>query len=91
MSVLITAPTTSIDKTQIKKGDFIRAQYHAWSSAYNGLVAAVSLSEIRVLYIVKSNSMTSYFTISADEIAAGLWDLSWSSNFTDIRTEDDGL
>ena len=91
MSVLITASTTAIDKNQIKKGNFIRAQYHTWSSAYNGLVAAVSTSEIRVLYIVKSGNMTNYFTIPVEEIASGLWELSWSSNFTDIRTEGDGL
>lgn len=91
MSVLITASTTAIDKNQIKKGDFIRAQYHTWSSAYNGLVAAVSASEIRVLYIAKSDNMTNYFTIPVEEIAAGLWELTWSSNFTDVKTEDDGL
>lgn len=91
MSVLITASTTAIDKNQIKKGDFIRAQYHTWLSAYNGLVAAVSASEIRVLYIAKSDNMTNYFTILVEEIAAGLWELTWSSNFTDVKTEDDGL
>lgn len=91
MPILTTANTTAIDTTEIAKGYFIRAKYHTWKTAYNGIVAAVSAKEILVLYLGDIGNVTNYFTISVGEIKAGLWELAWSSNFTEIKTEDDGL
>lgn len=90
MSILTTNTITAIDNSKITKGDFIRAKYSAWEKAHNGIVAGVTSDEIRVLYIGDGGNVTNYFTISADEIEEGLWELAWSSDLTEVQEEGDG-
>lgn len=90
MSILTTSNITAIDSSKIAKGDFIRAKYSAWEKAHNGIVAGVTPDEIRVLYIGDGGNVTNYFTIAADEIEDGLWELAWSSDLTDVQEEGDG-
>lgn len=87
MSILTTSSITAIDTEKIAKGDFIRAKYSAWQKAHNGIVAGVTHEEIRVLYIGDGGNVTNYFTITADEIKEGLWEISWSSDLTEMHEE----
>lgn len=87
MSLLTTSSITAIDSTKIAKGDFIRAKYSAWKQAHNGIVAKVTAEEIRVLYIGDGGNVTNYFTITADEIREGLWEIAWSANFSAIERQ----
>ena len=90
MSLLTTGSITVIDRNKIAKGDFIRAKYHSWEKTHNGIVAEVTVGEIRVFYIGDGGNMTNYFEITADEIANGLWEISWSSDLTETQEEGDG-
>lgn len=90
MDILSTATVTAVNAAAIAKGDFIRAKYRAWRSAHNGIVAGVSAEEIRVLYIGDGANVTNYFVVRADEIEEGLWDISWSRDFSDICTTEEG-
>lgn len=90
MSLLTTSSITGIDKSKIAKGDFIRAKYHSWEKPHNGIVAEVTVGEIRVLYIGDGGNVTNYFEITADEIAAELWEISWSSDLTETQEEGGG-
>ena len=86
MDILTVNSMAVIDTTKISKGCFIRAKYEAWKRAVNGIVSGVHEDEIRVLYIGEIGNVTNYFTITAEEIGAGLWGISWSEDFTDIFT-----
>lgn len=87
MSILTTSNITAIDRDKIAKGDFIRAKYSAWQNAHNGIVAGVTLEEIRILYIGDGGNVTNYYTITADEIKEGLWEISWSKDLTEVHEE----
>ncbi len=87
MSILTTSNNTAFDKSKIAKGDLIRAKYNGWDEAINGIVAKVTDSEIRVLYIGTIRNVTNYFTIKAEEVQAGSWEISWSHDLTQTETE----
>lgn len=89
MSILKESNAVAFDGTAIKKGDFIRAKYHKWEKAQNGIVAGVTESEIRVLYIPDAKNVTNYYTIAASEVEAGRWEIKWSADLTDIEEETD--
>lgn len=87
MPILTTETITGIDKTAIRKGDMIRAKYISWTRAINGIVAGVTVETITVLYIGTGGNVSNYFTITAAELADGVWELSWSSDFSSVSTE----
>lgn len=87
MSLITDNISRAIDTTLIKKGDVIRARYHKWTEAHNGIVAAVTETEIKVLYIPDIGNVTNYFSLTAAEIDGGLWEVSWSSDLQTVLTE----
>ena len=88
MSILTTGTTTTVfDTEKVAKGDFIRAKYYGWDETVNGLVAKVSDAEIRVLYIGSIRNVTNYYTITAAEVESGLWEISVSTDLTEVITE----
>lgn len=87
MSILTTNTEKAFDKAKIAKGDLIRAKYAGWDEAVNGVVARVEDTEIRVLYVGTITNVTNYFTIKADEVSDGKWDISWSHDLTKTETE----
>lgn len=89
MALLTTTSITAIDTDAISKGDLIRAKYSSWENAINGVVAGVTDTLIRVLYIGTGGNVTNYFAITADELEDGLWDVSWSADLDTINTTDE--
>ena len=87
MSILTTSTEKAFDKAKIAKGDLIRAKYAGWDEAVNGIVARVEDTEIRVLYVGTITNVTNYFTIKADVVSDGKWDISWSHDLTKTETE----
>ena len=87
MPILTTSTEKAFDKAKIAKGDLIRAKYAGWDEAVNGIVARVEDTEIRVLYVGTITNVTNYFTINADEVSDGKWDISWSRDLAKTETE----
>lgn len=87
MSILKTNSITAFDAAKIAKGDLIRAKYAGWEEAVNGIVSKVTDSEIRVLHLGTISNVTNYFTIKADEVSDGKWEISWSRDLTETETE----
>lgn len=87
MSILTTSTEKAFDKTKIAKGDLIRAKYAGWDEAMNGIVASVKDSEIRVLYVGTITNVTNYFTIKAEEVNDGKWEIIRSHDLTTTETE----
>lgn len=87
MSLLTTSTEKAFDKTRIARGDLIRAKYAGWEAAINGIVTRIEDDEIRVLYLGTITNVTNYFTIRADEVSDGKWEISWSHDLTETETE----
>lgn len=87
MSILTTSTEKAFDKTKIAKGDLIRAKYAGWDEAMNGIVASVKDSEIRILYVGTITNVTNYFTIKAEEVSDGKWEITWSHDLATTETE----
>lgn len=88
MELLKKSTITAFDTEAIKKGDLIRAKYKTWPEPRNGIVTAVSEQRITVLYLPGLHNVSNYFPITAEEAAAGLWSLLWSSDLVDINQQD---
>lgn len=86
---LIIAPEAPVINTEaIHKGDLIRAKYSAWNEDRNGQIASVTEKEIRVIWQPGIRNVTNFFSIYADEIAAGLWAVKWSPDMETVYTHE---
>ncbi len=87
MPLIIDNIEKAFDASSIHKGDLIRAQYHTWTEAINGLVTAVSEDKLTVLFLPGLGNVTNYFTILASEVSAGKWAVKWSADLVTINAE----
>lgn len=87
MSVIINTTKCEFDNAKVKKGDLISARYNSWEKPQNGLVAAVSSAEIRVLFIPAIGNVSNYFTIPIDEVQKGQWEIKVSDTLMTEETE----
>ena len=85
MELLSTTGAPGINAEAIAKGDLIRAKYSAWAEERNGQVAAVTQTEIRVIWQPNIRNVTNFFTILASEINDGLWTLKWSPDLETVH------
>lgn len=88
MSIIINTTRYEFDRTKVKKGDLISARYNSWEKPQNGLVASVSSTEIRVLFIPAIGNVSNYFTIPISEAEKGLWKIKVSDTL--MTEEADG-
>lgn len=86
MELIIASGAPAINTEAIKKGNLIRAKYSAWNEARNGQVASVTPEEIRVIWQPGIRNVTNFFSIYADEVAAGLWSVKWSPDMETVNT-----
>lgn len=84
MPILTTSSITAIDTSAIRKGDLIRAKYHTWDNAVNGIVAGVTPTAITVLYIGTGGNVSNYFIILAEELEDELWDVAWGTDMDTV-------
>jgi len=88
MELIITTETSAINTDAIGRGCFIRAKYKSWTEARNGLVVSATRDEIRVIWEPSIRNVTNFFVIYAEEIADGLWTVTWSADMQTINTHD---
>lgn len=86
MELITTSGAAVINAAAIQKGDLIRAQYAAWAEPRNGQVAAVTEDEIRVIWQPGIRNVTNFFSIYAEELADGLWTVTWSPDLETVHT-----
>lgn len=77
----------TFDMEAVHKGDLVRAQYHTWPEPRNGLLASVNEGRLTVLFLPGLGNVSNYFPIAAAEVAAGLWNVRWSSDLEAIHSE----
>lgn len=86
MSLLIENTEKVFDVESIKKGFLICAKHKCWKEPKTGIVSAVNTQLIRVLHHPAIANVTSFFEISAKEVAGGMWEIRWSENLQAVDT-----
>lgn len=85
---LITNATHEIfDLTQIHRADCIRIRRAGDTTFRNGFVTEVTADKLRLLYCNIQNNATSYLDILAADVAIGVWEIYWTSDFQTVNYE----
>ena len=90
MDLVIDAGGRVFNTDAIHPGDFVRAKYAGWNEARNGIVVHVDAAEVRAIWTPNIRNVTNFFTILAEEVEAGSWDVKWSSDMETINTHSGG-
>jgi hypothetical protein len=73
------------DLAEIKRGDAISVRRAGETKFRNGLVTKTSESQLEILYSNIQNNSTSYLQISAVDVAVGVWEIYWTTDFKTIN------
>ncbi len=87
MALIIDETHKAFDLSQIKRGDCIRIRRMGDTTAKNGFVTEVTPDSLRLLYCNTQNNATSYLNVTASDVALGVWEVYWTSDFLDVKYE----
>ncbi|MFP3153130.1 DUF5026 domain-containing protein [Lachnospiraceae bacterium ZAX-1] len=89
MALIVDTAVKAFDLTQIHRGDCIRVKRNGDTTAKNGFVTKVGEKQIEILYCNTQNNATSYLPILAVDVAIGMWEIWWTTDFATINVEND--
>lgn len=90
MALVIDTAVKAFDLNSIHSGDCIRIRRTGDTTYKNGFVTKVSDKEIQILYSNTQNSATSYLSITAADVAIGIWEVWWTTDFQTVNYEYNG-
>jgi len=74
-----------IDLSVINRGDAIRFRRATDTTARNGIVTRLTDTHIEVLFSNVQNSATSFVQLTAGDVAIGVWEIWWTSDFQTVN------
>jgi hypothetical protein len=87
MALIKAVSENTFDEDAIQGGACIRAKRTGWDDFKNGIITSVAKDTITALYFTNVGNASNYFSILADEVAAGLWQIYWSQDMVTVNTE----
>lgn len=90
MALVIDTTVKSFDLNEIHRGDCIRIRRTGDTTFKNGFVTKVGEKEIQILYSNTQNSSNSYLTVTAADVAIGVWEIWWTTDFDTVNYEYNG-
>ena len=87
MALIKSAIHEEFDLSQVRRGDCIRVRRAGDTTAKNGFVTEVSASKLRLLYCNTQNNATSYLDLNVADVAIGVWEIYWTSDFQTVNYE----
>jgi len=87
MALLEEKAVKIFDLSAIERGDCIRLKRAGDMVFKNGFVTQTTETQIQVLYCNTQNNATSYLSILAADVAVGVWEIYWTSDFQTINCE----
>lgn len=85
MDELLTVCDEIIFNTEIfKRGGFLRVKAKGWDEPRNGLVTFVSKDVLKALFFTGASTAATYIKITAADVNAGLWEMSYSNDLEEI-------
>ena len=85
MSLIVDNTTAIFDRTNIKRGDAIRFRRAGDTVARNGIVTKVTDKQLQAIYANTQNTANSFVQIDAVDVAVGVWEVWWTSDFEEIN------
>jgi hypothetical protein len=76
------------DLAEIHRSDCVRIRRVNDSIFKNGFVTKAGEDAIEILYCNTQNNATSYLIVKAADVAVGVWELYWTTDFQIINHED---
>lgn len=90
MALVIDTAVKAFDLDAIHRGDCIRIRRAGDTTFKNGIVTKVTDKEVQILYANTQNTATSYVTITAADVAIGVWEVWWTTDFQTVNYEYNG-
>ncbi len=90
MALVIDTSVKAFDLEAIHRGDCIRIRRAGDTTYKNGIVTKVTEKEIQILYANTQNTATSYATITAADVAIGVWEVWWTTDFQTVNYDFNG-
>lgn len=87
MALVKSATHAEFDTSQIQRGDCIRIKRAGDTTAKNGFVTEVTPNKVRILYCNTQNNATSYIDLNVADVAIGVWEIYWTSDFQTVNYE----
>lgn len=75
------------DLTAIHRGDCVRIKRNGDTAYKNGFVTKVDEGRIEILYSNTQNSASSYLAVLAVDVAIGVWEIWWTTDFQTVNYE----
>ena len=85
MALISSTETPVFDATAIQQRDLIRARYHTWPEARNAIVVSVDGDTLQAIFLPGVHAATCYYTIKAQEVADGKWDVLYSRDLATVE------
>jgi len=74
------------DKSMIKRGDSIRVRRATDPTGFrNGIVTRLDANQMQILFANAQNNATSFLLIDAADVAIGVWEIWWTTDFVTIN------
>ena len=87
MALILDKTVKIFDLSAIHRGDCVRIRRTGDTTFKNGFVTQVSEMQIQILYCNTQNTATSYLSVLAADVAVGVWEVYWTSDFQTINCE----
>lgn len=90
MALVIDTAVKEFDLQVIHRGDCIRIRRAGDTTFKNGIVTKVTEKDVQILYANTQNTATSYVTVTAADVAIGVWEVWWTTDFQTVNYEFNG-
>lgn len=90
MALVIDTAVKEFDLQAIHRGDCIRIRRAGDTTFKNGIVTKVTGKDVQILYANTQNTATSYVTVTAADVAIGVWEVWWTTDFQTVNYEFNG-
>ncbi len=84
MELIIEKPESVLNTLEIKTGMLVYAKHVSWKCGISGFFTAITEKEMIVQYHPRIGNVTNHFFINAKEVAAGDWQIRYSTDLSKV-------
>jgi hypothetical protein len=90
MALIVDTTVKTFDLTVIHRGDCVRIRRNGDTTYKNGFVTKTDEKQIEILYCNTQNNATSFLSILAADVAIGVWEIWYTTDFQTVNYENNG-
>ena len=87
MALIADKAVKTFDLTEISRGVCVRIRRAGDTTFRNGFVTKADEHRIEIIYCNNQNTATSYMHVMAVDVAIGVWEIFWTSDFQFVGHE----